>query len=170
MKVLVSHMCKETVPSIHNRAGTHMNSQRLWQDVKYLYKFKPDNISAQRTGSGQELPPRPKSYSPLTLAWVKKICFLQSWIIRSIPSHPKKCFMNRVIDQHKMNSIGGELHFLFYFNNYLSFGVFYLLWLTYSFFEVGERKFMLCGNWGGEDLWSNKKRREYDQNKVYVKF
>jgi len=34
----------ETVSSRHNRAYTHVNSQRLWQPAQGLHNLKPDGV------------------------------------------------------------------------------------------------------------------------------
>lgn len=55
---------KETMSSTHNRTGTHLNSQRLWQKAQGLYKM---GASAER-GCGYCLPFLTKNYNwcPLT--------------------------------------------------------------------------------------------------------
>lgn len=46
---------KEIVYSRHNRNGTSMNSQRLWQHVQGLHRFNSDMVLVLRGARGEDL-------------------------------------------------------------------------------------------------------------------
>lgn len=140
-------MCKETVSSIHNKAGTHMNSLRLWEDVKYLYKFKPDNISTQRIGIGQKLPPLTQKLFAIDTCFCKKNHFV-IWYIRHTPGNAS---CTEWLANTKWTPLEGSCNFCFILTIICLFG-FFLFVLTYIFiFWSGGKRIHVVWElrWGG---------------------
>lgn len=56
---------KESMSSRQNTIDAHINSQRMWQFIQGLHRFKTDRIPAQESGgSEQRLPPLAKKLCP----------------------------------------------------------------------------------------------------------
>lgn len=53
---------KEAVLCRPNRAGAHMNPQRLRQHAQLLHRFQPSGAATLRAPSGHGAPPQPRSY------------------------------------------------------------------------------------------------------------
>lgn len=58
--------------SRQNRTDTHTNSERLWQHVQNLHRFKPDKILSLRRGGRYKILPTNKKVFEIITCWERE--------------------------------------------------------------------------------------------------
>lgn len=83
----------------------HMDSERLLQHAKYLFKFKPNKFSALRRGGRGKVPSQTKSLFEIDACWEKENQFApreSHWVYQP---YSRAGLMGRGVGQHKTNCV-----------------------------------------------------------------